>query len=201
MVQNDGSDAPKRVGRSTGENAKVELKRRSGLFIVEVARATLDGLLPINQIGIRKSLKANHRLDLAPSQSTHIVSILIEEYFGKKWLRTEGHRVYLNSEETTLVDAAAIRALFLAKELVDGDDQLSSDEWIATCEKKLNCSTTDCETYLSDFVSCGYVHEDPKKENKTLRLDLRAIGEDDFYLQQAAKAGLKKRVPRTKRPR
>lgn len=202
MVQDNEPNAQQRAGRPTAEKAKAEQQRRLGLLILEVVRATVDGLLPINQRDIHRLLKKNHRLDLAPSQSSKLVSILREEFNGKIWLRTDGHHpLYLFSEETTLVEARAIKALFLAKELIDGDEQISIEEWITLCEKKLNCSSTDCEAYLADFVICGYVVGDLNKVSKTVKLDVRAIGEDDFYLQPAAKAGLKKRVPRTKRPK
>jgi hypothetical protein len=53
-----------------------------------------------------------------------------------------------------------------------------------------------CDEFVSDFVKSRYVEEPDSKG--FLKLDVRAIGEDEFYLTQAAKAGIKKSVPSTR---
>lgn len=173
-----------------------ERRRRFGLFIVEVARATHTGKLPIKQPDIRKIFKSRHKIDLKEFASSEIVNALAKPYNNKIWLRKNGHEVYLHSEENTLVDARAIKSLFLAKSIKDGDDRFGVDIWIEACDKKLSCTPSDCETYLSDYAKCGYLMETSNEETSYRQLDIRAMGEDDFYLRQAAKAGMKKRISR-----
>ncbi|MBK9214618.1 MAG: hypothetical protein IPM59_03325 [Chloracidobacterium sp.] len=178
------------------EKAYRERDRRLGLFIVEVARATHEGRLPVNQTDIRRSLKKNFRLDLPPATSTSLTNILKHEYRNKIWLKVDGQKVTLFSEDETLVDSRAIRALYLAREELNDDGHIALTEWKELCASELNLSDETCEEFLNDFIKCRYI-DGPDKRG-FLKVDVRAIGEDEFYLAAAAKAGLKKSIARTK---
>ena len=183
-------------GTSGAEKSIRERDRRLGLFVVEVARATHEGRLPINQTEIRRALKKNFRLDLAPATSTALTNILKHEFRNKIWIRVDGQKVTLFSEDETLVDSRAIRALYLGRENLNEEGQIALAEWKSACKAELKLSDDTCSEFLNDFVKCRYA-EGPDKRG-FLKLDVRAIGEDDFYLSQAAKAGLKKSVARTR---
>ena len=188
---NEGDEAlsnQERIGR--------ERDRRLGLFIVEVARATHEGRLPISQTEIRRALKRNFRLDLAPSPAHLLSNILRHEFRNKIWLKVDGHQVTLFSEDETLVDSRAIRALLLARDRRNDDGFIAIPAWKELCLSELNLTGETCDEFLSDFVKSRYVEEPDSKG--VLKLDVRAIGEDEFYLTQAAKAGIKKSVARTR---
>lgn len=178
------------------EKAHRERDRRLGLFVVEVARATHEGRLPVSQADIRRSLKKNFRLDLPPATSTSLTTILKHEYRNKIWLKVDGQKVTLFSEDETLVDSRAIRALYLAREELNDDGRIAAAEWKDLCSSELNLSDEMCDEFLGDFIKCRYV-DGPDKRG-FLKIDVRAIGEDDFYLAAAVKAGLKKSTARTK---
>ena len=188
---NEGDEAlsnQERIGR--------ERDRRLGLFIVEVARATHEGRLPISQTEIRRALKRNFRLDLPPATAHLLSNILRHDFRNKVWLKVDGHQVTLFSEEETLVDSRAIRALLLARDHRNDDGFIAIPAWKELCLSELNLTNETCDEFVSDFVKSRYIEEPDSKG--FLKLDVRAIGEDEFYLTQAAKAGIKKSVARTK---
>lgn len=174
-----------------------ERKRRLGLYVVEVARATHKGDLPITQGEIRLLLRKKYNIEVTAAASSEFVETLRKEYNHKVWLRTSGHKVNLFSEDETLVESRAIKALFLATSLIDNDECVPLHQWFAVCQEKLDCSQDDCESYLADYIVCKYAVAARKKEKEIMKLDMRAFREDDFYLRQARKAGMKKRVGRT----
>lgn len=184
------------IQASGREKALEENDRRLGLYIVEVARATLEGRLPINQKGVLRALKANHRLNLPPEKSTAITKILKQEFRNKIWLNVSGHEVTLFSEDETLVDARAVRALFLARDFLNEDGAFILADWVSACENTINLAEDTCTEFLEDYIACNYANRPDNKGR--VKLDIRAIGEDSFYLNQAAKAGLRKSIARTK---
>jgi hypothetical protein len=121
---------------------------------------------------------------------------LKREYRNKIWLKVDGQKVTLFSEDETLVDSRAIRALYLARQELNEDGLIAISDWKALCASQLNLSDETCDEFLSDFIKCRYV-DGPDKQG-FLRIDVRAIGEDDFYLAPAARARLKKSIARTK---
>lgn len=181
---------------SGNEKAGRERDRRLGSFVVEVARATHEGRLPISQTEIRRALKKNFRIDLAPASSTELANILKREFRNKVWIRVDGHKVTLYSEDETLVDSRAVTALLMAREELNDDGLIALSEWKTLCDERLKLSEEACDEFLNDFIKCGYV-EGPDKRG-FLKLNVRAMGEDNFYLAQVAKAGLKKSIARTK---
>ena len=181
----------------SGEERSVrERDRRLGLFVVEVARATHEGRLPISQTEIRRALKRNFRLDLAPSAIHLLSSTLKHEFRNKVWIKVEGHQVTLFSEDETLVDSRAVRSLLLARNHLNDDGSITVEEWKDLCDSELNLSSEACDELFLDIVECGYSNGENRKG--VLELNVRAIGEDEFYLQQAAKANLRKSVARTR---
>jgi hypothetical protein len=177
------------------DKARRERDRRLGLFVMEVARATHEGRLPVSQTDIKRALKKNFRLDLPNSTCGQLAKILKNQYRNKTWLKVDGHKVTLYSEEETLVDSRAIRALFIARDELNDDGNIAIVNWKAMCSDKLNLSDEMCDEFITDFVRCRYVR--PPDDRGLIEVDVRAIGEDDFYLSTAVKAGLKKSTART----
>jgi hypothetical protein len=69
-------------------------------------------------------------------------------------------------------------------------------DWKKLCLSELNLSGETCDECVVDIVRARYAEEPDSKG--FLKLDVRAIGEDEFYLTQAAKAGIKKSVARNR---
>ncbi len=184
------------VAISNQELVGRERDRRLGVFIVEVARATHEGRLPVSQTEILRALKRNFRLDLVPSGGHALTNILRHKFRNKIWLHVDKQQVTLFSEDETLVDSRAIRALLLAREHRNDDGLIAMLDWKERCLSDLNLSSEICDEFVDDFVKSRYV-EGPDSKG-FLKLDVRAIGEDEFYLRQAAKAGIKKSIARTR---
>lgn len=177
----------------TREKKGRDLERRHALYIVEVARATHEGRLPVNQTDIMRELRSRCRVSLAPSQSSSIVRALRDSYKGRQWLKKNvGQDLVLASEDTVLVDAQAIEALKIAQGLVDADDQCSSDKWRQACLEQIQSSRF--EKVVEDLIKCGYVSRTGLGDG--IRVEIRVIGEEDFYLREVRKARLRKRTSR-----
>lgn len=178
-------------------SGKISIPREKKLawFIIEVARATSEGRAPVTQKEIRKAIHHNRGEKIPPATSSECVKTLEGDAMGKVWLRTEGHSVFLATEETTLIDSTAIEALHIAYKLKDANDHVPLRAWAQACQQKLRGVTADrCQEFLADYTRCLYCHEANNPEYFVL--DIRAYNEDLFYLNEAGLAKLKKRVSR-----
>jgi hypothetical protein len=179
-----------------GPRSANERERRLGLFIVEVVRATYEGRVPITQVELRKALKKNWRLDLPGSTSTNLCNILKRPFRNKTWLIVDGHKVTLFSEDETLADFRAAKAVLLGRDNINEDFLIDIGAWRTLCKSKHKLSCNVFDEFLDDIIRCRYVVRTDAPG--IVEFDPRAIGEDEFYLTQAAKAGIKKSTARTK---
>jgi hypothetical protein len=178
--------------QETSLQRKEEKLRKMGLVLVEVVRATNEGTSPTSQQEISKALRTRWRVKIASSTLSIYVKELEEG--TNPWLRTDGHKVSLISEDRTLMDSKAIEALLLARRIMNGNDRFSVRAWVQKCDQEVQLSEESCTSFLEEYDRCGYVSSEGGAGMR--KLNLRAINEDMFYLRRAKGAGLKKRPPR-----
>src|ERR1700733_9054666 len=112
-------------------------RKKMALLVLEVARATNEGRIPTSRKDLRETLKRVHRIDLAPATLTGYMTALERDDLGRKLLKTDGWDVCLAHEKRTLTDSLAVKALFIAHQLKDDNDQLSVKTWSASCSKNV----------------------------------------------------------------
>jgi len=171
-------------------NAPSDKKRKLALVIIEVARATNNGI-SLNQQGLKAEIRKQWRENIPnPTLSGYVAQLEGGSEYQRQWLRTDGHRVLLFVEDTTLMDSNAAKGLLLAQSMIDGNDCCGIDRWIDGCKEKHQFPAEDCRLYLQYFEECGYLH---KREEGVVQLNMRSINQDMFYIRHLQKAGLRKR--------
>ena len=103
----------------------------------------------------------------------------------------QGLRLF--SEEETIADSSAIKALILANEIMDNDDWVGHEAWMKECRSRFGHSGEVLEGFMREYLRCGYVVEESNKENRRFRINPRRINGDSFYLLPAREANLKRR--------
>src|SRR5262245_9478809 len=121
-------------------------------------------------------------------------SVRLAKKGGRRWLMTDGQDVSLSSEDHILMDSRAVKALLLAVEMLDTNDQFSIDTWMQHCHRKYHLTKDQCDGFLDDCVVCRYISV--AEADKVAELNTRAVNEDMFFLEQMQKANLKKRPRR-----
>lgn len=179
--------------KSHPQSRQDEKKKKMAYVIIEVVRATNDGI-QVSQQDIRARVQQRWRIGLKkPTLSGYIKDLSADGEYQRKWLKTEGWTVLLDSEETTLIDSGAAQALVVGKAMLDEEDSCSLKLWLKTCTTKLGSTEDKCRSYLGGYIKCGYSVGMP--EGDRLTLIQRAINRDMFYLRELQSAGIRKRAP------
>lgn len=177
---------------------KDEKQRKLGLVVIEVARASNEGRIPITQKNLRELIKRRYDIDIAPpTLSTYIRELEGTEVGNKQWLRTDGHKIYLANPDATLTDSSVIKALHLAHQLRDDSSILINiNAWTRQCTKQLPHLDSDlCQSFLSVYHRCGYLLKPPTANSNAVELDLVAYNQHMFFLKEAVTANLNRFRP------
>ena len=168
--------------------------KKHGYFLIEVVRAIHDGEQEILQNEVCSALSQRYKLSISDSTASRIAAELRDGSLGRRWLMPRaGHGLRLFSEEETIANSSAIKALFVAKELIEDDDWVDHGGWKDACIARFDCASEALDEFVREFVSCGYVTEEANHDIRRFRLNPRRINRDSFYLLAAREANLRRR--------
>jgi hypothetical protein len=183
--------------RKTARAAK-KRDRWIGLFLVELVRATHNGELPVTRQDLISLIGKKYRVSVKADVGYQLIRELLAKGADRSrvWLRTEGHDIYLFSEDETITNSDAIDALFIANELpIDASDCVDYGRWMAASMAASGYTPEMCERFVAEYMICGYAVEIIERDSgeKCLVLNPRNFNRDAFYLRSAREAGLRRR--------